>query len=305
MSNIHDFVFDAQARIIATVPGSDAYIITEPVCDGEHIIVHRTIGGRQNGMGTGPGEFQGPTGIALDRVTQYHIVCDTGNDRVQIFDSQGHYLRQFRTGPSPRVALVDYWGNVMIATNNGLEIYNEQGSLPIYGSIEGFVKDKNTDIPLDNALVYIVSTFDLPVQGVYTNEDGYFRLYSVPAGGHNMVVTKPAYHDTSALIEVTAGEKTEVTFYIERVAVTTPGTGNVAGTVMSQTRSVPMVGLTVGVEGSSISDLTNGNGEFLLIGVDSGPQKLQITANGTIVWEKNIQVPDGQTLDTGFIYLPF
>ena len=107
------------------------------------------------------------------------------------------------------------------------------------------------------------------------------------------------------VVEVYAGERTDVTFYIERVPVTSPGTGNVTGTVMSQTRALPMQGLTVGVEGSAISDLTNNNGEFLLRGVETGPQKLQITANGTIVWEKNIQVPDGQTLDTGFIFLPF
>jgi hypothetical protein len=260
-------------------------------------------------MGTGPGEFQGPHGVTVNPLTQEQIICDTGNDRVQIFDSAGNYLRQFATGTGsrPRVALVDYWGNIMIAgePESGLMIFNQQGSLPVYGSIEGFVKDKDTQLPIENAVVYIVSTFALPVAGVFTDENGFFRLYTVPAGTHNIIATRPAYFDTSSVVQVNAGERTEVTFYVERVPVTSPGTGNVTGTVMSQTRSLPMSGLSVGVEGSAVSDITNADGEFLLIGVPKGPQKLQLTSNGTIIWEKNIQVPDGQTLDTGFIYLPF
>lgn len=305
MDNIRDFKFDAQGKMILPIPNANSYVITEPVQDGDHILVSRVIGGRQDGMSTGPGEFQGPHGVGINPLTQEHVICDTGNDRIQIFDPNGNYIRQYLTGPNPRVALFDYWGNLMVATDNGLEIYNEQGSKPVYGSIEGFVKDKNTGFPLENVLVYIVSTFDLPVQGALTDDKGYFRLHAVPATSHNIVLDKAAYFGTGALVEVNAGERTEVNFYMERIPVSAPGTGNVSGTVFSQTRSLPMAGLTVGVQGSPVSDITNNNGEFLLIGVKSGPQKLQLTSNGMIVWEKNIQVPDGQTLNTGFIYLPF
>jgi hypothetical protein len=175
--------------------------------------------------------------------------------------------------------------------------------LPVYGSIEGFVKDKNTQLPLENALVYIVSTFALPVQGSFTDKDGYFQLYAVPAGTHNIVINKPAYFDTSAVIEVYSGERSEVNFYLDRVPVTSPGTGNVTGTFFDPERSLPIPGLAVGVQGSGVSDITNGNGEFLLIGVKSGAQLLQVSLNGQIVWEKNIIVPDGQTLDIGWVYL--
>jgi hypothetical protein len=309
VDNIRDFTFDDAGRMIMPIPNADSYVISEPVTDGQHILINRIVGGRQNGMGTGPGEFQGPHGVTINPLTQEHVICDTGNDRIQIFDQNGNYLRQFATGTNsrPRVALYDYWGNLLVAgsAESGLQIFDSQGSLPVYGSIEGFVKDKVTGLPLENAVVYIVSTFELPVSGAYTDEKGYFRLYTVPAGTHNMIATKPAYFDTASVIEVSAGLRTEVTFYIDRVPVTAPGTGNVTGTVMSQTRSLPMSGLVAGVEGSAVSDITNADGEFLLIGVKSGPQKLQLSRNGNIVWEKNIQVPDGQTLDAGFIYLPF
>lgn len=303
IDSVQDFTFDKAARMILTLPNADSYSITEPVFDGDHIIIHRTVGGRQNGMGTGPSEFQGPSGCAIDPLTQNHIICDAGNNRVQIFDENGDFVRQFLTGASPHKALFDYWGNLLVATNNGLELYNQQGSMPIYGSIEGFVKDKNTQLPLENALVYIISTFALPVQGAYTNKDGYFQLYAVPAGTHNMAINKPAYFDTSAVIEAYAGERTEVNFYLDRVPVTSPGTGNVTGTFFDPTLSLPIPGLAVSVKGSGVSDLTNGSGEFLLIGVNSGPQLLQVSLNGQFVWEKNIIVPDGQTLDIGWVYL--
>jgi DNA-binding beta-propeller fold protein YncE len=302
--NVQDFDFDAQGRMVMTVSNGDSYAISKPVVDGDFIVIDRIVGGRQNGMGTGPGEFQGPVGITVDPRNQNHIVCDTGNNRVQIFDSQGNYVRQFlTTGTAPRVSLVDYWGNILVATNNGLEIYNEQGSLPVYGSVQGFVIDKESRLPLEYAIVYITSTFQLPTQGVYTNKDGYFKLSTVPAGTHNIIALKDAYFDSSVMVEVSAGKTSESTIYLTRIPVSSPGTGNVTGTIMSALRAIPIPGLTIGIKGTGVSDLSNNNGEFLLIGVPTGPQKLEISTNGVIIWEKNIQVPDGQTLDTGFIQL--
>jgi hypothetical protein len=305
---MQDFAFDLQGRIIAPVSSSDAYLITKVVTDGADIIVDKLVGGRMNGMGTGPGEFQGVAGIAVDPTTQNHVVCDSGNNRVQVFTQNGEFIRMFQTGPNPTIALFDYWGNLLVATNTGLEVYNEQGSAPVYGSIEGFVLDKKTGLPLEFADVAISSTFALPVQGTLTTEDGYFQLYTVPAGSHNIIVTKASYKDSSAVVSVVAGQRSEVNFYLDRIPVQTPGTGNVTGTLIREGLPVNgggkgIPGLTIGVEGSGVSDITNDNGEFMLIGVDDGPQKLQIGYNGTIVYEKNIQVPDSQTLDIGIVKL--
>ncbi|MBU1023617.1 carboxypeptidase-like regulatory domain-containing protein, partial [bacterium] len=168
--------------------------------------------------------------------------------------------------------------------------------------------DKETGLPVESATVFIISTFDLPVPGAFTTEDGYFSISTVPAGTHTLVVSKVSYIDTSTSLGVVAGERTEVNFYIKRIPVTTPGTGNVTGTIIKEGSPQTgggqgIAGLSVGVVGLGASDITNGNGEFMLYGVDSGPQKLQISWNGQIVYEKNIQVPDGQTLDTGITYM--
>ena len=308
VGNITDFEFDYQGRMIAAVSASDAYIITRPIVDGEHIIVDKVIGGRMNGMGTGPGEFQGPTGVSINPLTQEHVISDSGNDRIQVFTSQGDFVRQFRTGPNPKKALHDSWGNLLVATDNGLEIYNNQGSEVAYGSIEGFVQDKESGLPLEKANVFIVSTFDLPVQSAITTEDGFFQLSTVPVGSHNLVVSKTSYFDASLLVDVTALERTEVNFYVNRISTQPPGTGNVTGTLIkegppSEGGGQGIPGLAVGVEGLGTSDITNDNGEFMLYGVTSGPHKLQVSINGQLIWEGNIQVPDGQTLDIGLVSL--
>lgn len=50
----------------------------------------RAIGAR----GTGPGEFDQPTGVALDHAGRLYVV-DFGNNRVQKFDVEGRFLLEF------------------------------------------------------------------------------------------------------------------------------------------------------------------------------------------------------------------
>src|SRR5512132_1090738 len=44
--------------------------------------------------GVGPGEFNSPTGIAVD-ASGHVYVADFNNNRVQTFDADGHYLSQW------------------------------------------------------------------------------------------------------------------------------------------------------------------------------------------------------------------
>lgn len=45
--------------------------------------------------GTGPGEFDTPHAIALDEVGQVYV-ADRQNDRVQVFDGKGQFIKQFK-----------------------------------------------------------------------------------------------------------------------------------------------------------------------------------------------------------------
>ncbi len=46
--------------------------------------------------GSGPGEFQIPHGIAVDRSGLVYV-ADRGNARVQVFDAHGSYLREWKS----------------------------------------------------------------------------------------------------------------------------------------------------------------------------------------------------------------
>lgn len=48
--------------------------------------------------GRGPGELRAPNGVAVDRDGNIFVV-DTANARVQVFDAQGRYLREFDGSP--------------------------------------------------------------------------------------------------------------------------------------------------------------------------------------------------------------
>ena len=80
--------------------------------------------GRQ---GTQQGQFNSPYGITF--YTNNIIVSDTANQRIQIFDDQGHYLHQFGVKGKlnhqldlPRGLSIDSDGNIIVADSNNKSV---------------------------------------------------------------------------------------------------------------------------------------------------------------------------------------
>jgi tripartite motif-containing protein 71 len=72
-----------------TTWGSTCYINTGYGCDHTH-------GGSQSGQ-IGDGQFNGPTGVALDTTGKVYVV-DTLNNRIQVFNNNGTFLTKWGTG---------------------------------------------------------------------------------------------------------------------------------------------------------------------------------------------------------------
>jgi DNA-binding beta-propeller fold protein YncE len=86
--------------------------------------------------GTGNGQLDQPTGLAVSPVNGNLVVPDEGNNRVQVFNEKGEYLSQFGsfgTGNGqfnqPRGAAVDSKGNIWVVDtgNNRVQKFNEKG----------------------------------------------------------------------------------------------------------------------------------------------------------------------------------
>lgn len=66
------------------------------------------------GIGTGPGEFHLPHGIAIDNDDNI-IVCDRENDRLQFFDRNGKFLYMWTDVRRPTHAIVDKDGLIYVS----------------------------------------------------------------------------------------------------------------------------------------------------------------------------------------------
>jgi hypothetical protein len=310
--NISDFEFDAYGRLIVVVPNGNSFAITDPVVPPEMIVVQRIIGGAQDGTSHAPGDFYGPRGVAVDPRNQEIYITDTGLNRVQVFDNQGNFIRMFGTDiggqgldlTAPTAIEIDSFGNVYIAVANEphLVVVNEYGQPISYGSIEGYVFDKMSGVPLDNVVVSIASTYREFL--TLTDEQGFFRFQSVPQGDHTLIANRPGYEAGYSGMFVTGGYKTTVSIYMERTAVGSSGIGDITGKLMSSLDGDPLSGLLVTVKGFGITDTTTSDGTFHLYNVPEGDHVMQVLSDSTVLYEQDIHVNSDDITPLGYIYLP-
>jgi sugar lactone lactonase YvrE len=97
------------------------------------------------------GGFYGPRGIAVDNEGRV-IVADTGNKRIQIFQSDGAFLQQFGGSglqpgqlDEPVGVAVDAQGNIVVADtwNGRIQVFDSKGTPKAAWDIDGWL-DKNT-----------------------------------------------------------------------------------------------------------------------------------------------------------------
>ena len=79
--------------------------------------------------GTGPGEFATPHGIWVDRNNRV-LVADRENDRVQIFDREGHYLDELGDLDRPMDIYEDERGMIFVTDCiSRLNMFTPEGTL--------------------------------------------------------------------------------------------------------------------------------------------------------------------------------
>ncbi len=149
----------------------------------------------------------------------------------------------------------------------------------VTGAIAGTVKDTN------GAPVAGVAIATVPVSvTVNSAADGSFTLANVGLGSYSVTTAKANYGAfTLANVGVAAGATTNVSLVI---GIASNAPAEITGTVTDSKKPThtPLAGVTVTVEGTSITALTGANGAFDLTGVPPGPVFLAAAApNATLL----------------------
>lgn len=145
---------------------ADAALDQVLVYDADKLTLIRKIGttGKAHTL-TEPGEFSVPTNVALDADNNLYV-SDTYNNRVEIFDADGNFIRQWGkagdrpgTFARPKGIAVDVDGHVWVAdaVQDRVQCFTPEGDLLIYmgnhgtlpgyfSTLAGLVIDKNNRI---------------------------------------------------------------------------------------------------------------------------------------------------------------
>lgn len=129
---------DTENRLLYIVDTQADQVV---VYDADSLKELRRIGtGGKKHILTTPGDFAAPQGVAVDKDGNV-IVSDTLNDRVEIFDADGHFIRTFGKngdGPGyfarPKGIAVDSDGHIWVADaiQNRLQVFDQEGELLTY-----------------------------------------------------------------------------------------------------------------------------------------------------------------------------
>ncbi len=135
MSDPAGLAIDEENRFLYVAnTGSDQVL----VYDADTLKLLRKIGtAGKNHTLTTPGDFSAPTNVAVDKDGNL-FVTDTLNDRVEVFDADGVFIREFGKngdGPGefarPKGIAVDCDGHVWVADSmmNRLQVFTAEGNL--------------------------------------------------------------------------------------------------------------------------------------------------------------------------------
>ena len=185
--NAEGIAVDGAGNVYVTDYGRDR--VQKFTSDGGFLLYLGTQG-TGAGRGTGDGEFNNPVGIAVDGAGNVYV-AETINHRVQVFDSNGRFLRKWGSEGSgdgqfnrPMGIAIDRAGNVYVADRNKhrVQVFDSTGQFLRKWGSEGSGNGQ----------------FDAPNIAV----DGAWNVYVSDSGNHQILVFAPVPPSPSAPVPI-------------------------------------------------------------------------------------------------------
>lgn len=184
---------------IAVAPTGEIYLLERDPQGIEHVVKLSSSGvpiTQWGGHGTGPGQFIIPFGMATDAAGMVYV-ADTGNGRIEVFDSGGGFITQWPTHVSYHnpFDLVVSGGIVYVAVGNPgfVEMYTTSGAFLGEWSItlpDETVNSQPDGIALDAAgALYVGDAWNMRVKKFTTGGVllSYWNGNSQPGGAFQVV----------------------------------------------------------------------------------------------------------------------
>jgi hypothetical protein len=186
-------------------------------------------------------------------------------------------------------------------------------------AIAGNVTDAQTGAPIGRARVEISSgpaafTDRLALQAKQYGErwvameerpdrtrtaaDGHFHFLDLPAGDYTLIASLPGSgtrYDT-AQAEATVSRDAEGTIAMARLDIALPPTA-LKGQITNQGSGDPVVMAEVRMKGSGERTFSDGEGRYLLAGLEAGERVMLVSAQGYESSRRNVQIIQGDTLE--------
>ncbi len=243
----------------------------------------------------------GPSGMAVDPLTDQVYICDPGNRRVQVFEKgTGAFIRQIGNGGrgrasgtflAPSNVAVDYEGNIYITDVNDLRYLQEKLPDRSYGNVGGTVRRLDNNTPLEGASVSLGSELGtLAIRA--TNINGDYLVRNLRTGTYYMTATKFNYDSDTATVQVLSDTTVRADFNL--TPRTPPVTGGYSGNLIDGDTNLYLSGVTVSVVGTSLTTVSDSIGHYQLTNLAPGTYQVVFTLDGYTTLTRDVEILAGQ-----------
>jgi len=211
--------YDIHARMIAFAPDGTMYATVNDTV--EKYSSSMSLIDTWGTTGTGDGEFDFPIGINVTNGKVY--VVDSGNNRVQVFDTDGNYEKQWGSYGStngsfsgPTDIEIDQYGSIYVADlgNNRIQVFDGDGYVTQWGELG------NDTLKYNGSIGLAVTLDKIYVADYYNGRIAYYNITPFGYAGEYTGLSGPVDADANGTyLYVVENTDDRVALYYEQPTV--------------------------------------------------------------------------------------